>query len=129
MKKYFPLALRLAIAVILIQTLRFKFTGHPDSIYIFETVGLEPFGRIGIGILELIAGILILIPRTVGIGAALSFGIISGAVMMHLTILGIEVRGDGGALFMTAVIVQVLSLLVLWLYRKDTPVLQIVFSK
>ena len=68
MKKSFSFILRLIVALILIQTLRFKFTAHPDSVYIFEKAGLEPFGRIGIGILELIAGILLLVPKTVVIG-------------------------------------------------------------
>ena len=102
-----------AIAVILIQTLRFKFTAHPDSVYIFETVGLEPYGRIGIGVLELIAGILLLIPKTVWAGAALTLGLIGGAIMMHLTQLGIEVKGDGGVLFYTAITTFILSAIIL----------------
>lgn len=121
MKKHIPFALRLIVAVILIQTLRFKFFAHPDSVFIFETVGLEPVGRIGIGILELIAGVLLLIPKTVWIGASLTIGIIGGAIMMHLTQLGIEVRNDGGVLFGTAVITFILSALILYLYKKDIP--------
>ena len=119
MKKYIPLALRLIIAIILIQTLRFKFTAHPDSIYIFEKAGLEPVGRIVIGILELIAGILLLIPKTVWAGAILTLGIIGGAIIMHITQIGIEVKNDGGVLFITAVITFVLSAITLYLYRKD----------
>ena len=122
MKKYVILAIRIIVAAILIQTLRFKFTGHPDSIYIFTQVGLEPFGRIGIGVLELIAGILILIPRTVWAGALLTVGIISGAIFMHLTLLGIEVNGDGGTLFGMAVLTFALSAIVLWIYRKEVPI-------
>lgn len=121
MKKYFPLVLRIIVAIILIQTLRFKFTGHPDSIYIFETVGLEPYGRIGIGILELIAGVLLLIPRTVWIGATLTLGIIGGAIMMHLTKLGIEINNDGGVLFATALLTFALATIVLYFYKKDIP--------
>jgi uncharacterized membrane protein YphA (DoxX/SURF4 family) len=117
------LILRIAVAVILIQTLRFKFTAHPDSVYIFETVGLEPYGRIGIGILELIAGILLLIPKTVWAGATLTLGIIGGAIMMHLTQLGIEVRGDGGTLFYTAVITFILSAIILYSQRKQIPII------
>ena len=128
MKKYIPLALRIIVAVILIQTLRFKFTGHPDSIYIFETVGLEPLGRIGIGIVELIAGILLLIPRTAWLGATLTLGVIGGAIMMHLTQLGIEVQGDGGTLFITAVVTFTLSAVILWLNRSSIPVLGKRFS-
>lgn len=125
MKKYIPLALRIIVAIVLIQTLRFKFLAHPDSVYIFETVGLEPYGRIGIGIVELIAGILLIVPRTVWMGALLTLGVIGGAIMMHLTQLGIDVKGDGGLLFGTAVITFVLSAVILYLYRKDIPFLKL----
>jgi len=125
MKKYIPLVLRIIVAVILIQTLRFKFTAHEDSVYIFETVGLEPFGRIGIGIVELIAGILLLIPKTVWAGATITLGVIGGAIMMHLTQLGIEVRGDGGVLFYTAVVTFILSAIILFIHKKDIPFLKL----
>lgn len=118
-KKIFPLVLRIIVAVILIQTLRFKFTGHPDSVYIFSKVGLEPYGRIATGIAELIAGILLLIPKTVWIGATLSLGIIGGAILIHLTKLGIEINNDGGLLFFTAIITFILSAILLWIKRKD----------
>lgn len=121
MKKHIPLVLRIIIALILIQTLRFKFTAHPDSVYIFTQAGLEPYGRIGIGILELIAGILLLIPRTVWIGASLTIGIISGAIFMHLTKIGIEINNDNGVLFITAIVTFILSIIILYLYRKDIP--------
>ena len=117
------LVLRIAVAVILIQTLRFKFTAHPDSVYIFETVGLEPFGRIGIGILELIAGILLLIPKTAWAGAILTLGLIGGAIMMHLTEIGIVVKGDGGVLFYTAVVTFTLSGIILINKRKAIPLI------
>ena len=125
MKKYIPLALRIIVAVILIQTLRFKFLAHPDSIYIFETVGLEPYGRIGIGVIELIAGILLLIRKTAWAGAILTLGVIGGAIMMHLTQLGIEVKGDGGILFATAVTTFILSAIIAFIYRKDIPFLKL----
>ncbi len=121
MKKYIPLALRIIVAVILVQTLRFKFTAHPDSVYIFQTVGLEPYGRIATGIAELIAGILLLIPRTIWMGAILTLGIIGGAIFMHLTRLGIEINGDGGLLFGTAVLTFILSGVILYLNRKNLP--------
>ena len=125
MKKYLPLALRIIVAIILLQTLRFKFTAHPDSVYIFSQVGLEPIGRIGIGIIELIAAILLLIPRTIWIGAGLTLGIIGGAIMMHLTQLGIEVQGDGGVLFYTALVTFSLSAIILWMNKKDIPFLKL----
>jgi len=123
MKKYIYLGLRILIAIILIQTLRFKFLAHPDSVYIFTKVGLEPYGRIGIGVLELAAGILLLIPKTVWAGAGLTMGIIGGAIMMHLTQLGIEINGDSGVLFYTAVFVFIVSSIILWGYKKDIPVI------
>ncbi|WP_298238889.1 DoxX family membrane protein [uncultured Algibacter sp.] len=125
MKKNILLALRILVALILIQTLRFKFTAHPDSVYIFEKVGLEPFGRIAIGILELIAGILLLIPKTVWTGALLTLGIIGGAIMMHLTMLGIEINGDGGLLFSTAVFTFILAAIILYQFKKDIPFLKL----
>lgn len=128
MKKHVLLGLRVLIAIILIQTLRFKFSAHPDSVYIFLKVGLEPVGRIGIGVLELIAGILLLIPKTVWAGAGLTMGVIGGAIMMHLTQLGIEINGDSGVLFYTAVFVFVVSSLILWNYKKDIPVIGNKFS-
>ncbi|WP_055436504.1 DoxX family membrane protein [Lacinutrix algicola] len=121
MKTKILLGLRIIIALILIQTLRFKFTGHPDSIYIFEQVGMEPYGRIGIGILELIAGILLLIPKTVWIGASLTIGVIGGALFMHLTKLGIAVNEDGGILFFTALTTFILASIVLFYYKRDIP--------
>lgn len=124
MKKYLPLVLRIIVAVILIQTLRFKFTGHPDSVYIFETLGLEPYGRIGIGILELIAGILLLIPKTVWIGATLTLGVIGGAIFSHLTMLGIEVKNDSGVLFYTAVVTFILAAIILLQHKHDIPFLK-----
>ena len=104
-KKIFIWILRITVAIILLQTLYFKFTGAPESIYIFETLGIEPYGRIGSGIVELIASILILIPRTTLVGAIIGLGTITGAILAHLTKLGIEVNNDGGTLFTMAIIV------------------------
>ncbi len=129
MKKYISLIARIIIAIILVQTLFYKFSAHPDSVYIFEKSGLGAAGRIGSGIAELIATILILIPRTIWIGAVLSLGIISGAIVTHLTKLGIEVKGDGGLLFYLGVIVFVLSLSTLWIHRRDIPIIGTKFSE
>lgn len=113
--------LRLVVAGILLQTLFFKFTGAPESKFIFETLGLEPHGRIGSGVAELIASILLLWPGRVVWGALLSLGVISGAIMSHLTKLGIEVQGDGGTLFVMAVVVWISSAALLWLHRRELP--------
>lgn len=110
---------QLAVAGILAQTLYFKFTAAPESVWIFETLGLEPWGRIGTGIAELVAVALLLIPSTAALGALLALGVISGAIVSHLTKLGIEVRGDGGLLFGLAVAVFAGSLVVLWLRRPE----------
>src|SRR6266487_4655330 len=91
--------LRIAAAIILLQTLFFKFTAAPESVYIFTKVGAEPWGRIGSGIIELFAAVLLLIPRTVWAGALLALGVMLGAIVSHLTVLGIEVQGDKGLLF------------------------------
>src|SRR4051812_31403721 len=97
--------LRLIAAVILLQTLYFKFTAHPESVELFTKLGVEPWGRIGTGIIELIAGILLLIPVSVFIGALLGVGLMAGAILSHLTVIGISSKGDGGQLFMLAIIV------------------------
>ena len=121
MNKNIKFVLRLIVAVILLQTLRYKFLAHPDSVYIFSTLGLEPYGRIGIGVMELIASILILIKRTSWAGALLAVGLMAGAIFSHLTQLGIEVKNDGGTLFYMAVGTWILSLIVLWSERKKIP--------
>ena len=121
MNKNILFVLRLIVAVILLQTLYYKFWCHKDSIYIFTTLGLEPYGRIGIGVMELIASILILLKRTSWAGALLTVGLMAGAIFSHLTQLGIEVKGDGGQLFYMAVGTWVLSLVVLWSERKQIP--------
>ncbi len=90
--------------VILVQTLFFKFTGAEESVYIFETLGVDPFGRIGSGVVELIASILILIPRTTLLGAILALGTMAGAIFSHIFVLGIVVKDDGGTLFTLAII-------------------------
>jgi putative oxidoreductase len=105
---------RILAALILLQTLYFKFTGAEESVYIFSIAGMEPWGRIGVGILELIAAVLILITSTVWLGAALAAGLMAGAIGMHLTILGIAVKDDRGYLFFLALLVFVCSLIMLW---------------
>lgn len=105
---------RILAAIILLQTLFFKFSAAEESVFIFSKVHMEPWGRIGVGIAELIAGILLLIPRTSIFGAALAAGLMIGAIAMHIFILGIEVMGDGGQLFVYALLVLFSSLYILW---------------
>ena len=115
--------LRILAAVILLQTLFFKFSGAEESIYIFSTLGMEPWGRIGTGIVELVASILILLPRTTAFGAVLAVGTMSGAIFFHLTRLGIEVRGDHGQLFIYALLVFISAGILAWTFRKQLCVL------
>jgi uncharacterized membrane protein YphA (DoxX/SURF4 family) len=108
---------RLVAAFIMLQTLYFKFSASDESVYIFTTVGMEPWGRIGVGVFELVASVLLLINRTAWLGAAMATGLMLGAIGMHLTLLGIEVMNDGGQLFLYAWLVLIASLYVLFVER------------
>ncbi|MCB0296127.1 MAG: DoxX family protein [Calditrichaeota bacterium] len=124
--------LRLVAAAILLQTLFFKFTGAEESVKIFSALGVEPWGRIGTGMMELLAAVLLLVPRTAAIGALFSLGVIGGALVSHLTVLGIFLEkvgvNDGGTLFFLAVVVFLASLSVLYLHRREIPVLGMRFQ-
>ncbi len=109
--------LRLIAAAIMLQTLYFKFTASPESVYIFTSIGMEPWGRIGIGVMELIAAVLILYPRATMLGAFLATGLMCGAIYFHLSKLGIVVLNDGGQLFVYAIVVMVSSLWLVWIHR------------
>ena len=122
-KTIFTWTLRVVAAVILLQTLFFKFTGAPESVYIFSKVGLEPWGRIGSGVAELIAAILILFPPTTWLGAGLALAVMAGAIFSHLTILGIVVMDDGGLLFGLALAVAACSAALLFLQRRRLPII------
>jgi len=111
--------LRIIAALIMLQTLYFKFTAADESVYIFSTLHIEPWGRIGTGVMELIASVLILLPGTVIIGAILAIGIMAGAVVSHLFILGISVQNDGGQLFIYALIVLISSIILFWMHRRQ----------
>jgi len=115
--------LRLIVAVILLQTLFFKFSAARESIYIFSTLGAEPWGRIGSGIFELIASILLFIPGTTTLGAAMALAATGSAILLHLTRLGIALTpvGDHGELFALAVLVTLCSMAILLLHRQELP--------
>lgn len=115
-------ALRILAALIMLQTLYFKFTAQPESVQLFTMLGMEPWGRIGTGVLELIASILLLIPRTTLPGAILGAGLMSGALFFHFTTLGIYFGGDA-TLFVYALIVLICCLLLIFAYRKQIPAL------
>jgi putative oxidoreductase len=119
---------RIVAAVILGQTLFFKFTGSEESVYIFTKVGFEPWGRYGSGVAELVAAILLLTPRFAWAGALLALGVIGGALMSHLTLLGIVVKDDGGLLFGLAITVFVASAVTVLLHRRQIPVVSQLFK-
>ena len=119
----FSWLLRFTAAVILLQTLFFKFTAARESVYIFAKVGAEPWGRIGSGIVELIAAALLLTPRFNWLGSLIALGVMAGAILSHLTVLGIEVQGDKGLLFALALIVFIASATNLALHRAEIPII------
>ena len=118
-KKIISWVLRIVAAVLLLQTLFFKFTGAEESVYIFSQLGVEPWGRIATGCMELIAAVLILIPSTVIPGALLTIGIMTGAVISHFLKLGIVVQNDGGLLFVYACIVLLSATILLVLHKQQ----------
>jgi len=121
MKNILIWIVKLTAVIILVQTLFFKFSGAQESVYIFTKLGAEPYGRIGSGIVELIASILILIPQTTLIGALLGLGTMFGAILSHLFILGIEVKNDGGGLFILAVVTFFCCIFLVFQNRQKIP--------
>jgi putative oxidoreductase len=124
MKTIFDWIIRITAALILFQTLFFKFKGAEESIYIFSTLGIEPWGRYFIATAELVCVVMLLVPQTVVFGALLSLGVIAGAIFAHLTKLGIEVEGDGGLLFYLAVSVFVGCGILLLMRRVELVILR-----
>jgi hypothetical protein len=114
-----PWVLRAVAAIIMLQTLYFKFSGAEESVYIFSRLGMEPWGRIGTGMLELIASLLILYPKTTFFGSVLAIGLMAGAIFVHLIKLGISVKNDGGQLFIYALLVLISSAVLALIYRND----------
>lgn len=114
-------ACQLIAAIIMFQTLFFKFSGAEESVYIFTKIGIEPWGRIGTGITELIASVLLLLPSTAWMGALIGIGIMSGAIISHLFILGLSIKDDGGYLFMLAILTLLASLVVMYMKRGSIP--------
>jgi hypothetical protein len=123
-------ALRLIVAGILVQTLFFKFTAAKESVYIFSTLGMEPWGRVGSGVFELVASILLLIPSTITLGAAMAMAATGSAILFHLFRLGIALTavGDHGELFALAIVVTLCSAGILLLHRQELPLIGRTFS-
>jgi hypothetical protein len=128
MSKLIFWTIRIVPAIIMLQTLYFKFNAAPEPIHIFTTLlgKYEAFGRIGTGVIELIAGLLLLYPRTSVLGAILGAGTMAGAVFSHLFILGISVKyyttesvliNDNGSLFLSALITLICCLIIIYQQR------------
>ncbi|TGM03775.1 DoxX-like family protein [Leptospira barantonii] len=129
-KKLLFYFLRTAVAFIFLQTLFYKFTGAPESVLIFTKLGIEPWGRIGTGVLELIAAILLFVPGSNSIGALLGLGLMSGAIFSHLFVIGVEQENDGGLLFFLALGSAAICAFLLWMERQTlTSVLRKRFQK
>ncbi|MBN8865098.1 MAG: DoxX family protein [Sphingobacteriales bacterium] len=120
---------RIIAAAIMLQTLFFKFTAAPESVYIFSALGMEPWGRIGTGILELTASVLILLPAATVYGAVLGLGLMGGALFFHFTRLGIVVQDDSGQLFIYALLVFISCLVLLMLYKEQAIRLVTIFKR
>lgn len=121
MNKWLGLALRVAAASIMLQTLYFKFTGSDESVYIFSTMGMEPWGRFGTGLGELAAALLLLWPRSIFWGGLMGLALMSGALAAHFTRLGLVVKEDGGELFLLALFVWLCCLTLVWTHRSAMP--------
>ena len=117
-----PWVAQFGVAAILTQTLYFKFTYAPETQIIFADRGGRPMATL-VGVAELVAAVLLLLPRTAALGATLALLIIGGAIFTHLTALGIDVNGDGGLLFGLALTVAVGSLTVLAFRWRQLPLI------
>ncbi|UPT63969.1 MAG: hypothetical protein M0D54_05340 [Hyphomonadaceae bacterium JAD_PAG50586_4] len=139
-KRYAPIGISLFAAVVFLDSLRFKFTDHPNTQEIFGRLdgwagalgapGL--FGHTGlfsqyvIGSAELLASSLLLIgllprfTRLNALGALIGFAVMSGAVSFHLfTPLGIDPNNDGGGLFAAALTIWFSALALLVIRRGE----------
>ncbi|MEM6456177.1 MAG: DoxX family protein [Acidobacteriota bacterium] len=114
---------QIAVAVLYLQTLFFKFTAAPEAVWIFTQLGVEPWGRVATGAAELIVALLLLVPMTAAIGAVMSLGVIAGAIVSHLAVLGIVVQNDGGTLFIMALVIFFASTFIAWIRRDELPII------
>ena len=113
---------RLAIAAVLGMTLPAKFTGAEDAVALFTALGVEPWGRVALGVVEALLVVGILLPQTWVLAAALTTGLLGGAILSHLTVLGVEVSDDGGALFAMALVGTASGAVITWMRRRELPV-------
>ncbi len=115
------------ITIIVGQTLFFKFSGAVESIYIFSVLGVEPWGRLALGVLELLSLVFLWIPKTTLYALILILGMMSGAIASHLFILGIEIMGDKGELFILGVVTWLCTAVLLFIKREEIKLLSMKF--
>lgn len=139
-KRFLPVILALICSAVFLDSLRFKFTNHPNTQEIFGRLnewagshGAEGlfaqtglFSQYTIGVAELLAsaclliGILSRFHRLQGFGALLGLAVMSGAISFHLfTPLGIDPNNDGGGLFVMACVVWLSCLTLVFIRRKE----------
>lgn len=116
--KWISLAFRILAALVLGQTLFYKFTAAPESVYIFNALGMEPFGRVAAGVVELVTVVLLLVPRTSVTGAILGLATMLGAIFAHVFVIGIAIKEDHGLLFSLAVFTLLACSIIAVLERK-----------
>ena len=126
-KKIISWILQLVVVVILGQTLFYKFTDAPETAELFAQLGMGAFGYKLIGLLELIACILLLIPASVATGALLGWGLMTGAIIAHVTEIGFE--GELGVLGAMAITAWLCCMVIMYLNRRSLPILRAVFRK
>ncbi len=123
LKTFIP---RLIAALILLQVAGFKFAGAAESVTLFEQLGAEPLGRYATAGIELVAAVLLLVPKTRALGALLTLAVMGGAIGTHLAKLGVELigpdgTGDGGTMFVMAIVTALCSAFVLFVHRGELP--------
>ena len=112
---------QLVAAGIMIETLFFKFTAAPESVYIFKRMGTEPWWRWGQGIWELLASICLLVVPLRWAGGVLTTGAMLAAILSHMTWLGFSIQGDHGLLFGMAMVTFICGFTVMILHRHSIP--------
>jgi uncharacterized membrane protein YphA (DoxX/SURF4 family) len=115
-------SLRLVPAAILAIAVPAKFIGDPGTVAIFTQLGAEPTGRVATGVFELVAVVLLLVPGVTIYGALFTAGLMSGAILSHLAVLGVAPDGDPSMFVMAAVAFMAASSTV-WHRRREIPLI------
>lgn len=125
-EKLISIVFQIIAALILANAAFGKFSGNEMSVHVFHELNILET-RIVIGIIEVLAALLLLskIPQY---GALLGFGTMLGALIAHVSILGMEIHGDGGQMVMMMAVVLLSSIIVMWINRRRMPFVGHTFS-